>query len=149
MHVYCFNLYGSEWLLFNANSAIFQLYHGAHMYTSIHIKWKTKNTTLFPNSIEISLREAKFNTSNTQLHDNLLSSAMFQLYHDENKLDDNFRFVANTSVIVFGLTRSGLEPTIYRTRGEHSKHYTTDAVLNGRCLTYLLTYLVLAMPHGT
>jgi hypothetical protein len=28
----------------------------------------------------------------------------------ENKLDDNFRFVANTNVIVFGLTQSGLEP---------------------------------------
>ena len=30
--------------------------------------------------------------------------------------------------IVFGMTRPGLEPTIYRTRGEHSNHYATDAV---------------------
>jgi hypothetical protein len=32
--------------------------------------------------------------------------------------------------IVFGLTRSGLELTIYRTRGEHALtiHYTTDAI---------------------
>ena len=30
--------------------------------------------------------------------------------------------------IVFGLIRSGLEPMIYRTRGEHANHYTTDAV---------------------
>ena len=28
--------------------------------------------------------------------------------------------------IAFGLTRLGLEPTIYRTRGEYSNHYTTD-----------------------
>ena len=28
--------------------------------------------------------------------------------------------------IVFGLTPPGLEPTIYRTRGEHAKHYATD-----------------------
>jgi hypothetical protein len=28
--------------------------------------------------------------------------------------------------IVFGLTQPGLEPTIYRTREEHSNHYTTD-----------------------
>jgi hypothetical protein len=28
--------------------------------------------------------------------------------------------------MVFGLTRSGLEPTIYRTR-EHTNHYTTNA----------------------
>ena len=34
----------------------------------------------------------------------------------------------NKNVIVFGLTRPGLEPTIYRNRGEHANHYTTDAV---------------------
>ena len=27
---------------------------------------------------------------------------------------------------VYGLTRSGLEPTIYHTRGEHANHYITD-----------------------
>jgi hypothetical protein len=31
--------------------------------------------------------------------------------------------------IVFGLTRPGLEPTIYRNWDEHANHYTTDAVL--------------------
>jgi hypothetical protein len=31
-----------------------------------------------------------------------------------------------TNCIVFGLTRSGLEPTIYHTRGEHANHYTID-----------------------
>jgi hypothetical protein len=30
--------------------------------------------------------------------------------------------------IPIGLTPPGLEPTIYRTRGEHANHYTTDAV---------------------
>ena len=34
----------------------------------------------------------------------------------------------NTNCIVFGLTRAGLEPTIYRTRGQHANHYTSDAV---------------------
>jgi hypothetical protein len=34
----------------------------------------------------------------------------------------------NTNFIVFGLTRSGLEPTIYSTRGEHANHYTKVAV---------------------
>ena len=33
-----------------------------------------------------------------------------------------------TNFIVFDLTRPGLEPTIYRTRGEHANHYTSDAV---------------------
>ena len=36
---------------------------------------------------------------------------------------------ANTNCMVFGWTRPGLEPTIYRTRGKHANHYATDAVL--------------------
>ena len=32
----------------------------------------------------------------------------------------------NTNFIVFGLTRTGLEATIYRTRGEHANNCTTD-----------------------
>jgi len=35
---------------------------------------------------------------------------------------------ANTKSIFFGLIRTGLEITIYRTRDEHAKHYVTDAV---------------------
>jgi len=38
------------------------------------------------------------------------------------------REATNTNFIVFGLTRSGLEPMIYRTLGEHANHYTTDVV---------------------
>ena len=36
----------------------------------------------------------------------------------------------NTNFIVFSLTRLGLEPTNYGTRGEHANHYTTDMVLS-------------------
>jgi hypothetical protein len=32
------------------------------------------------------------------------------------------------SVPIFGLIRPALEPTIYHTRREHTSHYTTDAV---------------------
>jgi len=35
---------------------------------------------------------------------------------------------ANTNYIIFGLTRLGLEPTIYHTRGQHANYYTTNAV---------------------
>ena len=38
------------------------------------------------------------------------------------------REATNTNLILFGFTRSVLELTIYRTRGEHANHYTTDAV---------------------
>ena len=34
----------------------------------------------------------------------------------------------NTNFIIFGLTRPGIEPTIYRIRDEHANHYTTSAV---------------------
>ena len=34
----------------------------------------------------------------------------------------------HTHLIVFGMTRPGLEPMIYHTRGEHANHYATDAV---------------------
>ena len=34
----------------------------------------------------------------------------------------------HTNSIAFGLTRLGLEPTIYHTRGEHANRYTTDVV---------------------
>jgi hypothetical protein len=39
-----------------------------------------------------------------------------------------FTEVINTNSIVFGLTRQGIETTVYRTRGEHASHYTIDAV---------------------
>ena len=32
----------------------------------------------------------------------------------------------NTNFVVFGLTRSGLEPTIYRIRDGHVNHYKND-----------------------
>jgi hypothetical protein len=35
----------------------------------------------------------------------------------------------HTNVIVFGCTRSGIEPTIYRTQSEHIYHYITDSVI--------------------
>jgi hypothetical protein len=38
------------------------------------------------------------------------------------------REATDTNFIIVGLTRSGLEPTIYSTRGEDENHYTTDAV---------------------
>jgi len=33
-----------------------------------------------------------------------------------------------TNLIVFGLTRSRLVPTIYHTRGEHANHDITDVI---------------------
>ena len=38
------------------------------------------------------------------------------------------RRTTNSNLIVFDLTRSGVELTSYRSRGEHANHSTTDAV---------------------
>jgi hypothetical protein len=40
----------------------------------------------------------------------------------------------NTNFIVFGLTRSGLEPTIYHTRGEHANQILSNAHMPKSCL---------------
>ena len=53
----------------------------------------------------------------------------------------------NTNFIVFGLTQSGLEPMIYRTRGEHTNHYNTDAVFH--CLIFLYNTLCTRLFHKT
>ena len=37
-------------------------------------------------------------------------------------------FLLNTNLLVFGLTQPELDPTIYRTRGEHANHNATDVV---------------------
>jgi hypothetical protein len=34
----------------------------------------------------------------------------------------------NTNLTVFGFTRSELDPTIFRTRGQHANYYATDEV---------------------
>jgi len=35
-----------------------------------------------------------------------------------------------SNVIVFGLIRPGINPTIYHTRGQHTNYYTPEAVVN-------------------
>jgi hypothetical protein len=48
-----------------------------------------------------------------------------------------------TNVKVFGLTRTGLETTIYRTLDGFSNHYATDAVLikNKHCIVRLFLHI--------
>jgi hypothetical protein len=54
---------------------------------------------------------------------------------------------SNTNVILFGLTRPRLEPTIYHTRGEHANHYNTVAGstrLTGMIIVIMFKLLQLA-----
>ena len=53
----------------------------------------------------------------------------------------------NTNFVVFWLTRSGLELTIYP-RGEHANHYTTGAVYNRIGIDTICIYVCLQFgPH--
>ena len=51
----------------------------------------------------------------------------------------------NINFIVFGLTRPGLKPTIYRTRVEHTNYYTTAAV--ALYLTNMLSLNFIVLAH--
>jgi len=51
------------------------------------------------------------------------------------------REAANITIIVFVLIQAMLQPTIYRTRGEHANHCIPDAVCNHEGLTELLCLL--------
>jgi hypothetical protein len=54
-------------------------------------------------------------------------------YHDPEQTSSEFilsyrRSNKHNNFIVFGLTRPGFEPTIYRNRGDHANYYTTEAI---------------------
>ena len=56
------------------------------------------------------------------------------------------REATNTNCKICGLSRLGLEPMIYRTRGEHANHYTTDTVfISG--LQYELDFVLISVIH--
>jgi hypothetical protein len=54
-------------------------------------------------------------------------------YHDPEQTSSEFilsyrRSNKHNNFIVFGLTRPGFEPTIYRNRGDHANYYATEAI---------------------
>ena len=64
----------------------------------------------------------------------LYPDTLFWLLVDQSLL--LLQKAANTNFYVFDLTRSGIEPTTFRYRGEHANHYTTEAV------KYVLHYIL-------
>ena len=80
-----------------------------------------------------------------QIYDHAVYNNIFMDIKLSSHLDTLYWFRANQSllfllnaecleekqqipILVFGLTQSGLEPTIYHTQGEHANHYTINAV---------------------
>ena len=127
----------SEWvsgerLLFNANSVIVQLYHVENKL--IFNGWLGPLCTRSTRWVRFFIVVACWhNSPQIDMLPHTLSwfrakqSLIFFLITDYP--DFVFaREATNTNVIVFGLTRSVLAPTIYHNRGEYANHYTTDAV---------------------
>ena len=104
--LYIHDLHNMGWLLFNANSAIFHLYH-LDLYSASSLKQQSAGKHVAPlgHIIRIPSQPLLF----------LLNAACLT----EKQI---------VPILVFGLTRPRLEPTIYHTRGEHPNHYATNAV---------------------
>ena len=98
----------SEWLLFNASSAIFQLYRGENklIFYEMMMMFTLYNTLSW-----ISIVLAHW--SNRPRKDMSLHSDTLSWFRANQSLLS--REATNINFIVFGLTRPGIEPRIYRT----------------------------------
>ena len=120
--------WGSEWLLFNANSEICQLDHGDNkfIFNEMMMKYFVLDQHAYWIAISASSLKQQFAGRHvTPLGHIILSQLVFAPSVQCCVLNGE---AANDNFIIFGLTRPGLEPTIYRTRSEHDNHYTTAAV---------------------
>jgi hypothetical protein len=121
----------SEWLLFNTNSAIFQLY--LTWREQVSFQWDDDEVRfVLDQHAELDFYSAHWNNSPwvvMLLHSDKLfwfrakQTLLFLL----NAACFNGE-ATNTNFIVLGWTRSGLEHTTYHTGGEHANHYATDVV---------------------
>jgi hypothetical protein len=120
----------SEWLLLSANSAIIQQYQGeSKLFCN---EMMMRSASIYTNTLSwIILLLAHWNNSSVvdmSLHSDTLSwfranQSLFFLLNDVCLAEKQ-----HIPMLVFGLTRLGIDPTIYRTRGEHANHYASDAV---------------------
>jgi hypothetical protein len=118
----------SEWLLLNTNSAIFQLYYGENKLIFNEARFVLDQHAELDFNSASSLKQQSAGRHVAPLGHIILilSQPVFALSPYCCVLSGE---ATNTNFIVFGLIRLGLEPMIYRTRGEHANHYPTDAVL--------------------
>ena len=108
-------------MLLNANSAIFQLYHGEN---KLVVNEMMMRSALYFHSAG-SLKQQSAGRHIAPLGHIILIPrqpvfTLFSLMLCE---------ATHTNFIFFGLTQPGIEPTIYRTRGERTNHYATDAII--------------------
>jgi hypothetical protein len=116
------------WLLFNANSAIFQLYHGVNKLVFNEMMMRSALYLVGFFHSASSLKQQSADRHVTLLGHIILiqSQPVFALSPQCSMLSGE---ATNTYFLVFGLTQSGLEPMIYRTGGQHSNHNTTNVAI--------------------
>ena len=135
MHITTNVVSSSEWLLFDANSPKFQLYHGENKLII--------NKT---NALSLIFIVLAHWCNSPRVDMSLHSNTVFWFRANQSLL---FLLKAaclvekqQIPILVFGLIRTVLESTIYRTRGEHANHCATDAVAvssnraRARCTRY-------------
>ena len=120
----------SEWVLLNANSAIFQLYHGEKklIFNEMIMRSALYQINTLSSVFQCQLTETTVHGQtfcNTWIHYPDSKPSSFGLSHYYCVLRGE---ATNTHFIVFGFTKSELEPTIYSTGDEHDNHYTIDVV---------------------
>jgi hypothetical protein len=122
----------NEWLLFNTNSAIFQLYHSKNKL--IFNEMMMMRSTFYSVS---SLKQQSAGRPGTPLgHIILIPRQPFIALSPYRCMLSGE--ASNTNFIVFGFTWSRLKPTIYHTRDEHT--YPRSTTLETSTLTHDLPH---------
>ena len=118
-------------MLFNANSAIVQLYDGENkliinemimrsaLYYTNTLSWIFIVLAHWNNSPRIDMSPYLDKLSWFRSNQSLLFLLNAACLAEKQQ----------TPILVFGLIRSGLEPAIHHTRGEYANYYITDAVV--------------------
>ena len=122
----------SEWLLLNANSAIFL---AISWREQVNCQWDDDVRFVLDQHAELDFYSASsLKQQSAARHIALLRHIILipsqQVFALSPKCCMLSGEATNTNLIVFGLTRLGLEATIYHTPGEHANHYATDTVFN-------------------
>ena len=131
VHLYDSRSKVSEWLLFNANSAIYSYIMENNIFNEIMMRstlyWTNTYLDFY---IASSLKQQSTHRYRhvTSLRRIILISSqlVFALSPSCCMLSGEATY---TNFIDFGLTWSEFQPTIYRICGKHANHYTTDAVI--------------------
>ena len=106
----------SEWVLFNANSAISWREQVNYQWNDDEVRFVLDQHAELNCYSASSLKQQSVGGHVAPLGHIILSQPVFALFSLMLLRGEE----TNTHFIVFGFIRPGLEPTIYRTRGDHA-----------------------------